>query len=396
MNPFTHLHDWSRSASWSRPRLDRLSTLSRSRLATIVDRAPAPVTATASHSPTPRVSVVIPCFNYGRFLASAVASAVDQIGADVEVIIVDDASTDDTAVVARALCAADGRVHLLTHVTNLGHDHTFNDGVAVATGEFIVRLDADDQLTPGSLSRALDLFLAHPSVGLVYGYPHHFETEHPPEPRVGDISWTVWSGQDWIGERCRLGVNCITTSEAVVRASVIEKVGPFNTRLRFAQDMELWLRVAAVSDVGRINDADQALHRDHPDSLSVTAAAGAMVDLEERRDAFAEFLDAMGDELDRAEELRRTAARSLAREALAQATYLYDRGRFDRDVVTSLVSYAKDTYPGYQQLAQWRALRRRERFGPALVRLDPFAVGRVAVNRARCELDYLRWTRTGL
>lgn len=394
MNPFSHVHDWARAARWGRPRLDRLSMLTGPRVPTIVERVPA-VAATA-RTLSSRVSVVIPCYNYGHFLPDAVASVLNQTGAEVEVIVVDDASTDDTAAVATRLSAADPRVRLISNATNLGHDRTFNRGVEAASGEFIVRLDADDQLTPGALSRAVDLFQAHPSVGLVYGYPRHFETENPPEPRVGDISWTVWPGQEWILHRCRRGVNCITTSEAVVRASVLAKVGPMNTRLRFAQDLEMWLRVAAVSDVGRINDADQALHRDHPRSMSVTDAAGPMIDLEERRLAFEEFLAVMADELDAPARLGRTAARSLAREALAHATYLYDRGRFDPVVVGSLKEYAKDTYPQHQELPQWRALRRREQVGPTLARLDPFAVARVAVGRARCELDYLRWTRTGL
>ena len=60
---------------------------------------------------------------------------------------------------------------------------TFNDGAKTATGEFLVRLDADDLLTPGSLARATQLARAYPSVGLVYGHPIHFSTESLPESR---------------------------------------------------------------------------------------------------------------------------------------------------------------------------------------------------------------------
>ena len=112
------------------------------------------------------VCVAIPCYNYGRFLAEAVSSVLDdQDGLDVRVLIIDDASTDDSADVARQIAAERPRVELLVHAANRGHLATYNEGLDWADGDYTIVLSADDRLTPGSLRRAVDLLDAHPEVG---------------------------------------------------------------------------------------------------------------------------------------------------------------------------------------------------------------------------------------
>ena len=192
-------------------------------------RNPASSPATAR---IPKVSIIIPCYNYGHFLPDSVGSALAQVGVEVEVIVVDDASTDDSANIAQQIAGKDSRVTLLRHDQNCGQVVAFNNGYAIATGEFIVRLDADDLLTPGSLARSIALFDAFPSVGMVYGHPKHFTTTEPPKPKVGHTrSWSIWSGLDWLAERCRRGWNVITSPEVVIRASTMRRIGPLNARL---------------------------------------------------------------------------------------------------------------------------------------------------------------------
>jgi glycosyltransferase involved in cell wall biosynthesis len=96
----------------------------------------------------PTVTVVVPCYNYARFLPAAVDSALAQDGVQVKVLIVDDASTDGSAEVARSLAGRDGRVRLIARPRNGGPVASFNDGLAAADGEYLIRLDADDLLTP--------------------------------------------------------------------------------------------------------------------------------------------------------------------------------------------------------------------------------------------------------
>lgn len=115
------------------------------------------------------VTVVIPNFNYARYLSAAIASVLTQEGVVVDVVVVDDASSDDSVAVASRLAASDPRIQVVRQETNRGPVDTFNRGLDHVTGEFLVRLDADDMLTPGSLSRSVSLAQAFPSVGLVYG-----------------------------------------------------------------------------------------------------------------------------------------------------------------------------------------------------------------------------------
>lgn len=386
------LHAWVEDLDWERPYVDRAARLvDRGGLAPRLDHVPP---ALLRPTRPVAVSVVVPCYNYGRFLPQAVTSALDQGDATlaVEVVVVDDASTDDSAAVAERLAAADPRVRLVRNPENLGHVRTFNRGLEETSGDHVVRLDADDLLTPGSLARAAALLQAHPEVGLVYGHPRHFVTADPPRPRHGRVTWSVWDGHAWVRERCRLGVNCLTTPEAVVRASVLREVGGLNTALRYAQDMEMWLRVAAVSDVARVNDVDQALHRDHDASMSVNEGAGALTDLRERRQVFAELLRVMGGVFERPQELDRQWRRTLAGEALARAAHEWDRGRFDPYFHADLRSFALSTWGGREVRDAWRALDRRVLRPPVPVAADL----RVAHRRLRDELSYLRWCRTGV
>ncbi|SDB93434.1 Glycosyl transferase family 2 [Raineyella antarctica] len=234
------------------------------------------------------VSVVIPCYNYARFLPEAVESAVSQQGVDVEVIIVDDASTDDSLLVARRLAAIDTRVTVVGHDRNRGPVVAFNDGLARATGEFLVRLDADDMLTPGSLSRAVGAATSRPRVGLVYGHPLHFHAENLPVPRTRMRGVTVWDGRRWLVDRCRDGANVITSPEVVMRTSVVRRVGG-QAPLAHSHDMEHWLRIASVSQVAYLRGVDQAWHREHSASLSAREVSGVL-DLEQRLEAFETLL----------------------------------------------------------------------------------------------------------
>jgi glycosyltransferase involved in cell wall biosynthesis len=115
------------------------------------------------------VSVIIPCYNYGRFLRQCTESVLSQEGVDVSVLIIDDASPDGSAEVADELGRRESRLQVIRHAENKGHIATYNEGLAWATGDYLLLLSADDYLTPGSLARAAAIMDARPGVGLVYG-----------------------------------------------------------------------------------------------------------------------------------------------------------------------------------------------------------------------------------
>ncbi|MEV8182575.1 glycosyltransferase family A protein [Specibacter sp. NPDC078692] len=344
--------------------------------------------------PPARVSVVIPCYNYARFLGAAVGSVLAQEDVQVDVVIVDDASTDDSLDLAQVLSTADDRIRVIKHSQNKGPVVTFNDGLAETDGEFIVRLDADDMLTPGSLSRSVALARAWPSVGLVYGHPIHFEGAPAKSVRTTARSWTVWPGAEWLQRRCAAGKNVITAPEALMRAAVVDEVGG-QQPLAHSHDMEMWMRISAHSDVGHIEGADQAWHRDH--DLSLSAREVNMVsDLFDRREAFEVLFAADLPSKIQSGRLSRKAKEALAIEALTRACHLYDRGRGTEDAVLELLEFANQTWPGSTGSRQWRALQRRIRIGTQLVPHLPWYVAQAALRRFVGEAEYHRWSRDGV
>ena len=237
----------------------------------------------------PSVTVVIPCFNYGHYLPLAVGSVLEQPGVDVEVIIIDDASTDGSADVARDLAARDERTRTIAHSANRGHIATYNEGLEQATGDYVVLLSADDALTPGALGRATALMEARPSVAFTYGFPMVFAEAFPPvKTRVR--SWTVWSGHEWVAGRASRGENCIHCPEVVMRTAVQHEIGGYDAALPHSGDLEMWMRAALMGDVGRVNGAAQAYYRVHDDSMQRTTYAGHINDLNGRLEAFEKVL----------------------------------------------------------------------------------------------------------
>src|SRR5207245_498581 len=132
---------------------------------------PETLTVRAARDPTngnpavPLVSVVVPCYNHAEFLAEAVQSALTQ-DVSLEVVIVDDGSTSSLEN-ALAPLRADPRVRCLRQ-ENQGPGAARNFGIAASNAPFVCFVDADDRLEPGSIARRLQLFAAHPEVGMVF------------------------------------------------------------------------------------------------------------------------------------------------------------------------------------------------------------------------------------
>jgi glycosyltransferase involved in cell wall biosynthesis len=305
---------------------------------------------------TVTVSVVIPCYNYGRYLTDSISSALEQENVEVQVLVVDDASTDDSVSVAREMAASDKRIQLVTHNENQGHIRTYNDGLGRVEGEFVVLLSADDLLTPGALGRATALLASHPAVGLVYGAALPF-TGKPRVRRRGRVqSWIIWSGQDWIADRCRTGRNRIWNPEAMLRTSVLQEIGGYREDLPRSGDFEMWMRAAAVSDVGFVSGPIQAMYRQHGRNMTQVMHRGELVDLEERLKAFDAILFERTGRLKDVEQLGFSARRALAREAIVHASRQRSIAAAD-SAVESLIAFAVQAWPGVCDLEEWQALQ---------------------------------------
>jgi hypothetical protein len=344
---------------------------------------------------TPAVSVFIPMYNYGHYLEECIDSVLSQPGVDVDVTIVDDASTDDSREIAAKIAERDPRVRLIARNLNRGAAATTNDGLAAITGEYAVKLDADDVLTPGSLARSVALLEAHPSVGFVYGFPVVF-TDVPPPAREDVRSWTVWPGAEWVARTCVKGTNCIKQPEVVMRTRALREAGPYNEDLPFTYDFEMWLRLAARWDVGRINGAHQGFYRVHDGSQTQSVYAGVLTDIRERRRAFESFFDDPACPLPDAPALRRIALRGLARESLGYAISAYARGAAGTEPIEEYGQLALAVHPGTRGLREWRALQKRLAAGPAASRQNPVFQARERVRELRFRLRWRRWRWSGV
>ena len=327
------------------------------------------------------VSVVIPCYRYGHYLEDAVSSVLDdQEGVDVRVLVIDDASPDDSAAVARAIAARRPQVDVIVHDVNRGNIATFNEGLLEwADGDYCLLMSADDRATPGALSRARDLLDAHPEVGFVYGRALWVTDGTPlPAARTSGRGWSVWSGQEWLEHRFRQAENPITSPEIVVRTSLQRRVGGYDPQLPKAADMEIYMRLAAHAHVGFIRGVDQAYYRLHGENMSTSVTP--LMDLRQRRSVFELVLARYGERLVDQDRLADLVHRQLGREALWAAGRVHDRGRLRStelgrrlmgvgrhegdDDVGELVAFAVDCWPEVKRLAMYRTLEAGGRLGP--------------------------------
>lgn len=354
-----------------------------------------------SRPPAGLVKVVIPCYRYGRFLDGCVASVLSQEGVDVRVLVIDDCSPDDTAVVAERIAERDERVELRRHTENVGLIATANEGLRwAADSEYLVLLSADDLLVPGALRRAVEVLESHPGVGMVYGQAPYFESNDS-LPRLGRSrrGTKVWPGREWIRRRCRAAKNSVCSPEVVVRTSVQRAVGQYSQAHQYTSDLEMWLRIALVSDVAYIKGSAQAFYRKHGGSMSLEAASGAagvMRDLCERRAVFEDFLDGPGGEVGEVAALRAGLARTLARQALRRACEAYDRGEIGAVPVAELTDFAFDVFPGAGFLPAWWGLRVRRAVGAGRSGWLPPFLATKALHRVRDHLEWRRRRRLGV
>ncbi len=367
----------------------------------------------------PTVSVIIPCFNYGRWLAECVHSALGQEGVQVDVTIIDDASQDDSVAVAQALVREHGdRVQLVRNIANRGHIPSVNAGLQLARGEYLVKLDADDLLAPGSLARSAALLDAHPSVGFVYGRPLHFGLEvdstmtrlhkvlsgssylktDQPAQRMADHKlrgWTVWSGEAWIARICDRAANCISQPEVMMRTSTVLQAGLYDGALPHTSDLAMWLQLASISDVGHIDGPIQGFYRVHAKSMQRTVNSGKLRDLEGRLSAFEAVLGQHDDAQGNRRRMLARARNRLAGEALEEVTRAFDRGRTLCVPAEHYVEFAQRASTEATSLPQWRSLQWRRRLGARWSPIFPPFLVEAALRPVRDELRAAKWWRDG-
>lgn len=337
----------------------------------------------------PRVSVVIPCHNYVQYLDEAIASALSQDGVTVDVTIVDDASTDGSRAISEAWVGRDSRVRLFVHEQNCGHIVTFNEALDHALAPYVMKLDPDDVLTPGSLRRSVDVFEAHPEVGLVYGPVLRFTGETPTvEPRRVR-GWKVWRGEQWLARLASHARNPLSQPELMMRRSTLLEVGGHREEVPATSDFHLWLRFAAVGSVARISGPIQGLFRVHANSMQATIHAGYILELRARRKALELFFDEYSARLGHPERLAGAFKHALARDAVTNAFLDLEAGRDPRE----LLEEAAAIDPTVTRTVGWRSINRQLELGAS--RGWSARLGRIGRD-LKARIRWRMWRRFGI
>jgi glycosyltransferase involved in cell wall biosynthesis len=215
----------------------------------------------------PRVTAVVAAYNEERFVADALESALgqDYPAGRVDVVVVDDGSTDATAAIAERYAAASGRVRVVRQ-PNGGNVAATNAALALAGGDVVAILDSDDVWAPGHLRHSVDVLAARPEVGLVYGDMTVID-EH------GDVLQESWLEGDITPQgRCaglQLAGNNVTGSSIVMRASVLRELGPIPAGMPWA-DWWFAVRFAQVSELAYVAEP-RTRYRFHGSNMSLGA-----------------------------------------------------------------------------------------------------------------------------
>jgi glycosyltransferase involved in cell wall biosynthesis len=193
----------------------------------------------------PIVSVVIPAFNRSVFLRQAISSVLAQTHSDFELIISDDASTDDTPAVVGAF--QDRRIQYFRNDRNLGLVANWNAGFRRAEGAYITLLEDDNWMRPEYLARAVTTLDQHPEIGFMHTAVHLTDAHR----KVTQVLQR-WKTDRICGKRAELvdlmRGNKIYLSTVLARRSVIESLGWFDENIPFSPDWDMWLRIYTYYD----------------------------------------------------------------------------------------------------------------------------------------------------
>ena len=325
------------------------------------------------------VDVIIPCYRYGHFLEKCVESVLTQENVAIRILILDDASPDNTAEVGAALASKDSRVNFVQHEVNKGHIATFNEGIEWTSADYLLLLSADDYLLPGALGRAAAVLDANLDVGFVFGRAVEINDDGAERiigvlnDETGEIREAVIPGQKFIehtGARC-----IVSTPTVVVRTALQKRAGGYRAELPHAGDMEMWLRLAAYGSVG-ILESSQAVYRRHGENMShAYFRESKLPDLEQRKLAVECFLDSAGHLVGDVERMRNRFLRELSVNAVGYASDAFneDEMKLSREFARLAVSLD----PGIRQTLPWAKLVCKRIMGPRAWRIVQPMVGKV-------------------
>ena len=220
-----------------------------------------------------RASIIITTHNRPHVFPRAVESARESSG-DVEIVVVDDASSDQTAEICRSL----PDINYVRVERNQGVAGARNLGLVASSGEYVSFLDDDDTRMPGSLDQQISILESEPEAGMIYGQAFYGDQEgnptdqfYPADCPQGDLFWQVL---------CRNFIPCGT---AVFRRSCLSRVGLLDDSIAGLDDWDLWVRIGEIYPIIALELPVIIWRRSSPGSGQGTSNAAQMVSLSVRQ-----------------------------------------------------------------------------------------------------------------
>lgn len=246
----------------------------------------------------PLVSIVIPCYNAGRYIAESLQSVLGQTYPDIEVVVVDDGSTDNSA----GIVAGFPSVRCIRQ-ENQGVSAARNRGLTETHGAFVVFQDADDILLPRAIDNAVRALDVRPGCGFVYGFSRMIDSQGRVHDGVIHGVPNDGSGRIENASYATLlaGNGVVPAGAACFRRSALEAVGGYKVGLRRAQDHELYLRIAREFPIYCLNEVVVS-YRNHSGNTTAGSAAGMLKSV-------IDITDGQGEWLRKRPELRAAATR---------------------------------------------------------------------------------------
>jgi len=280
----------------------------------------------------PLVSVIVPAYNAAEFIARALESIATQTYRPIEIIVVDDGSTDDTSAVVEKL---DIENLTLVHQQNQGVSQARNTGIAHATGELLSFLDADDEWAPKKLERQVPVILADDNVTLVCCDLVRWSRDKKLSPNLFSIDPPAEGENAW---QTILSDNFLATPCVLTRTSLVRELGGFDPELVVAEDLDLWIRLALRGSVAAVRGEPLVTLHKLPNSL-------CMRETESAHDYRLPMIERHVKE--NAHRLKPSAARMIiGRQCYLTAENHYSQGHYK----TSLKLFLKSLRKGYRPL----------------------------------------------
>jgi len=189
----------------------------------------------------PLVTIITPTYNCGKYLAETIDSVLSQSYSEIDYIVIDDGSTDDTNLILREY--SDTRLTIIKQ-ENIGEHHTINKGLNLVRGEYFMYPNADDPLLPGAIEMLVEAMESNPDV--LCAYPdwkvidEQGDTCHKVQTREYDLDWMVRHH------------TCTPSVGSMFRSSVIKLVGYRDPQFRWVSDFDYWLRVGLAGPMLRV------------------------------------------------------------------------------------------------------------------------------------------------